>query len=622
MTDKSKQPLFSEFPPVSTQEWMDKITADLKGADFEKKLVWKTSEGFSVRPFYREEDLGALKHLNSLPGEFPFVRGNSTDNNWLVRQDIVVTDISSANAKAKDILKKGVESIGFVLDETVEASADNIKALLAGVDITSTEINFSTNKCMTSLAASILEAVKQMGVDPKKVKGSIDFDPAGKLILKDKTCKTIDEIMDRAAEIVKNGKALPSFQWINVNGKIFGNSGSTIVQELAFALSAANEYLAKLTERGLTVDEVAGSIRFTLSIGPVYFMEIAKLRAGRMLWSNIVSAYKPASTAAARMNVHCETSEFNMTVFDPYVNLLRTQTEAMSATLGGCHSLLVQPFDKPFRKAGEFSERIARNQQLLLKEESYFGKVADPGAGSYYIENLTESIANEAWKLFVEVESKGGYFSAVKEGFIQKLVKESGAQKLKAVASRKEVLLGTNQYPNVTETMKDAIEETAKACCGTSCSEGAEIETIVPFRAAAEFEALRLATEKAAKRPKTFMLTYGNLAMRLARSQFSGNFFGCAGYEIVDNLGFNTVEEGVEAAVKAGADIVVLCSSDEEYAEAAPAAFKALNGRAIFVVAGAPACMDDLKAQGIENFINIRSNVLEELQKFNKALGI
>jgi len=219
--------------------------------------------------------------------------------------------------------------------------------------------------------------------------------------------------------------------------------------------------------------------------------------------------------------------------------------------------------------------------------------------------------------LFLQIEEKGGYLEALKGGLVQSQIKESASQRRKALASRREILLGTNQYPNAQETMKAAVEPSKIA---KKTQKTGLVEPIELFRSAEEFETLRLSVENAAKRPKVFMLTYGNLAMRLARSQFSGNFFGCAGYEIIDNLGFATIEEGVEAALKAKANLVVLCSSDEEYAEAAPAAFDKLAGKAIFVVAGAPACTDELKAKGIENFINVKSNVLETLQGFNKLL--
>ena len=256
---------------------------------------------------------------------------------------------------------------------------------------------------------------------------------------------------------------------------------------------------------------------------------------------------------------------------------------------------------------------------MLLKEESHFDKVADPAAGSYYIETLTNNVAEQAWKLFLEIEDNGGFFAAIKAGSVQKAVKETATKRLKAVSSRREVLLGTNQFPNFNEAAAAKVEFKNEAGCGCDHT---GVEKLVAVRAAEEFEALRFATEAAAKRPKAFMLTIGSLAMRLARAQFSCNFFACAGYEVVDNLGFKTVEEGVAAAQAAGADIIVLCSSDDEYAELAPAAFKAIDGKQIFVVAGAPACTDDLKAIGIEHFINVKTNVLETLKQFNQLLSI
>ncbi|MFO8000071.1 MAG: methylmalonyl-CoA mutase family protein [Marinilabilia sp.] len=612
MADKSNQPLFSEFPPVSTKAWMDKVTADLKGADFDKKLVWKTNEGFSVRPFYREEDLDGLEYLDALPGEFPYVRGTKIRNKWLVRQDIAVTDVAEANQKAREVITKGADSIGFLLEDEKLVTKENLRTLLKDINTDEVEINFTVSH-------GNQELVKLIAGELKVLKGSVGFDPLGSLTISGSSCVPVEELLDTASAMVENGKAVEGLQTIAVNAKHFNNAGATIVQELGFGLAMGNEYLAEITNRGQKIDDVARQIRFNFGIGGNYFMEIAKLRAGRMLWAKIVDAYNPSDKDVTKMHTHCETSEWNKTIYDPYVNMLRTQTEAMSATIGGTDSLTVAPFDKVFRQPGPFSERVARNQQLLLKEESYFEKINDPSAGSYYIENLTHSIANEAWKLFRQVEEEGGYTRALKNSFVQALVKEASDKRKKDLARRKDILVGTNQYPNNLESVSNQISEN-KAF--TDAESGNTVEPIQLFRGAEEFETLRLATEKAGKRPKVFMLTYGNLAMRLARSQFSGNFFGCAGYEIIDNLGFNTIQEGVDAAKKAEADVVVLCSSDEEYAEAAPAAKNALDDKTIFVVAGEPACMDDLKANGIEHFISMRSNLLETLQKFNKMLKI
>jgi methylmalonyl-CoA mutase len=296
----------------------------------------------------------------------------------------------------------------------------------------------------------------------------------------------------------------------------------------------------------------------------------------------------------------------------------------MSASLGGADSITVLPFNAAYEESNEFSDRIARNQQLLLKEESHFSKIADPAAGSYYLEELTASIADQAWKLFLEVQEKGGYLAALREGFIQAEIKKMAGKRDMNIATRRENLLGVNQFPNFTEKL-DAELDAAVFAATDLTAEGAEIETLKPYRGAQAFEALRYKTDvyaKTNKRPLAFMLTIGNLGMRKARAQFACNFFAVAGFDVLDNNGFKTVEEGVEAARKAGAAIVVICSSDDEYAELAPAAFDAIGGKAIFVVAGAPACTEELKAKGIANYINVKSNLLAELKTYQSTLGI
>ena len=614
-----KEKLFSEFAPVSTEEWMAKITADLKGVPFEKKLVWKTGEGFNVNPFYRAEDIEGLKTTEALPGEFPYVRGTKKDNDWKVRQNIEVCCFKGANEKALDLLTKGVTSLGFIIKGD-EVNEENIATLLEGICPASVELNFNTCNCKAEKLIGILaDYFKGKGVDAEKCYGSVNYDAFKKPLVKG---KENSEWVEGAAAVLKAGQALPNYRVLAVNAFLFNNAGAYISQELGYALAWGNELMAKLTEAGFTADEVAKKIKFNFGISSNYFMEIAKFRAARWLWAEIVAAYKPACECACKMVAHAQTSEWNMTVYDAHVNLLRSQTEAMSAALAGVDSITVRPFDKIYQTPDDFSERIARNQQLLLKEECHLDKVVDPSAGSYYVEVLTNSLADVAWKLFLEVEEKGGFSVAVNAGEIQNAVNASNVARKKAVATRREILLGSNQYPNFTEVAADKIQEKGSCCCGGGHCGEATIPALDFSRGASEFEALRMTTEKSGKTPKVFMLTIGNLAMRLARSQFSANFFGCAGYKIIDNLGFDTVEAGVEAAVKAGAEIVVLCSSDDEYAEFAPAAYKALAGRAEFVVAGAPACADDLKAQGIDQFVNVKSNVLETLKAFNAKLGI
>jgi methylmalonyl-CoA mutase len=379
--------------------------------------------------------------------------------------------------------------------------------------------------------------------------------------------------------------------------------------------------MASLTSRGISPETAARAIKFTFGIGPDFFPEIAKLRAARMLWAVIVKAYGPKSEEASLMHIHSVTGRWNKTLYDPHVNMLRTQTEAMSAVLGGAASITVEPFDTVFRTADEFSERIARNQQLLLMEESHLDKIADPGAGSYYIEELTSMIAREAWKLFLEVENEGGFLQALKNGTIQKKISTAADSRRGDIARRKEILLGTNQYPGFREHTAPAHDPEILFPEFVSGIDE-EITPIRPSRGAEEFERLRLATERAQRRPLAFMLTIGNPAMRSARAQFSSNFFAVAGYEVRNNNGFETATEGVNAALDAKADIIVICSSDDDYAIVALDIFRMTAGRAVVVVAGNPPCMDALKAAGLEHFISVRSNVLETLQMFNRILGI
>lgn len=629
---EKKLNLLAEFPPVTTEKWMEKITADLKGADFSKKLVWKTNEGFDVMPFYRAEDIETLKNTEAVPGKFPFVRGTKANNDWYVRQDIVVENVDEANKKALDVLNKGITSLGFKISYQ-DLSSSYIQSLLKGIAADCVELNFSICTDHAAELGRLLVAYFQSkGYDLVKLHGSINFDAMNAMLLRGKEYDKAS-IVSMAKAIIDAIAPLPFYRVVGVNATTLSNAGAYIAQELGYALAWGNQYLSLLVEAGVDTSLAAKKIKFNFGVGGNYFMEIAKFRAAKLLWALIVDAYQPICRrpdcdntvngickCAARIRIHAQTSEFNKTVYDANVNMLRTQTEAMSASLGGVDSLTVLPYDSVYKKSDDFSERIARNQQLLLKEESNFDKVADPASGSYYIETLTNEIAQQAWKLFLEVEENGGFYAAIVAGNVQKAIKKTASTRLKNVSSRREVLLGTNQFPNFNEQAITKVqkENNASSCCTHNTS----IEQLCAVRAADEFESLRFATEKATKRPKAFMLTIGNLAMRLARAQFSCNFFACAGYDVVDNLGFKTIEEGIAAAKKANADIVVLCSSDDEYAELAPQAFDLAKGNAILVIAGAPACTDELKAYGIEHFINVKSNVLDTLRTFNGLLTI
>ena len=616
MANTKSEKLFTEFPPVPTEKWEEVITADLKGADYERKLVWKTGEGFNVRPYYRAENLEGIKFLGSQAGEFPYVRGTHAHNRWRVHQTVSVVCPKEANAEALKILNAGVDSLGFCI-ASADFSAADLDMLLKDICIPAVEITFCGEK-MANVAELVLAKVEKEGIAKEDVRIAFCIDPLVKgLSSKGDFCSPNGEkCIARIVELIHKTKEYKHVRIVTVAGQTFGNSGSTIVEELAFTLSAGHDYLVRLTDAGLDVDAAARKLRFSFSVSSNYFMEIAKFRAARMLWANIVKGYGPAKNCACKMQIHAETSRWNQTVYDPYVNMLRGTTEAMSATIAGVHSLEVMPFDASFENPTEFSKRIARNVELLLKNESHFDQVVDPAGGSYYVENLTQSIAAEAWKLFLEIEEKGGYTEAYKAGLIVERIKASAAAKDKNIATRRQTLLGANQYPNFTEVAGKEI--TAESVTRKQ----AEGNVLVPYRGAMAFEEMRLHVDRSGKEPKAFMLTCGNLGMARARSQFSCNFFACAGIKVIDNTYFKSIEEGVKAALESKAQIVVVCASDDDYAETAPKIKELLGGKAILVVAGAPACAPELEAQGITNFINVKSNVLETLKFYLKEMGI
>ena len=616
MANTKSEKLFTEFPPVPTEKWEEVITADLKGADYERKLVWKTGEGFNVRPYYRAENLEGIKFLGSQAGEFPYVRGTHAHNRWRVHQTVSVVCPKEANAEALKILNAGVDSLGFCI-ASADFSAADLDMLLKDICIPAVEITFCGEK-MANVAELVLAKVEKEGIAKEDVRIAFCIDPLVKgLSSKGDFCSPNGEkCIARIVELIHKTKEYKHVRIVTVAGQTFGNSGSTIVEELAFTLSAGHDYLVRLTDAGLDVDAAARKLRFSFSVSSNYFMEIAKFRAARMLWANIVKGYGPAKNCACKMQIHAETSRWNQTVYDPYVNMLRGTTEAMSATIAGVHSLEVTPFDASFETPTEFSKRIARNVELLLKNESHFDQVVDPAGGSYYVENLTQSIAAEAWKLFLEIEEKGGYTEAYKAGLIVERIKASAAAKDKNIATRRQTLLGANQYPNFTEVAGKEI--TAESVTRKQ----AEGNVLVPYRGAMAFEEMRLQVDRSGKEPKAFMLTCGNLGMARARSQFSCNFFACAGIKVIDNTYFKSIEEGAKAALESKAQIVVVCASDDDYAEAAPKVKELLGGKAILVVAGAPACAPELEAQGITNFINVKSNVLETLKFYLKEMGI
>lgn len=616
---KQKERLFPEFPEVPTQEWMDAIVKDLKGADFNKKLVWKTPENFDVNPFYRAEDIENFRHLAAEPGEFPYVRGHKTErNDWEIRQDFRIEDIEKCNALAVLAATKGADSVGLCVRHVT--TLEQMERLLKNLDVTRTGIHFICSTDYEITLSLFCDYLEKHGIDGKKTYGSIDFDPLNyALQFGDYYGSFANNLKESAVTFKKFSALLPKFRLLAINAATLHNAGAYNIQELGFALNWACEYFSRLIDLGLNIDFLAARTTLILGTGSNYFMEIAKFRAARILWANMVEAFKPKEEKSKVPFIHATDSLWNKSIYDPYVNMLRSTTQTMSAAIGGADSIHVSDFSEAFRPSDEFSSRIARNQQIILKEESFFDRIIDPAAGSYYIETLTVNLAEQAWSIFVKLEEKGGFTAGLENSIIQDEIEKCAAKRNEDLAKRKLILTGVNQFPNLNETEADKIE-----IVPSKKTPNGRFKAVRPYRGAEPFESLRLECEKftkeKGKRPQVFLLTYGNLAMRKARAGFATNFFGCAGYEIIDNPGFENGTQGAEAALKSGAEITVLCSSDEEYAELAEQACPLLKGKTHIVYAGFTAEEEPFRALGVEEFIHVRSNVLDTLKRFQEVL--
>ncbi len=589
--------------------------------------MWKSLEGIVVKPFYSKEDIKDNLFSDNKANTIPFYRTNKKDNNWIIFEEIFVSDIDKANKQSVDALKKGAEGIEFIIQDKIHYDLTNIfpnkealLKLLQDIPIVTTPIKF-VSCCSSGIILSLIEEiVKEKNIDKNKVNISVNYDPIGHLTLNGNFFTPEEQVFNQTASMLKfandaiNGKG----KYLAVNGHIFHDSGATVLQELAFSLAIASEYFSHLTDLGLKLDNIAQRISLNMGIASNYFMEIAKFRALRYLWSKLLEAYN-SSIRDIPIHVHAVTTTWNKTAYDPYVNLLRLTTEAMSAVLGGVDSLTVRPFDVIYNSPDSFSQRLSRNIQILLKEEVRLDKVIDIAEGAYYIESLTYSLINEAWKLFLNIQDLGGYIQAFKDGKIQEMIKDTQQKRDMNIAMRQEILLGTNQYPNIYEQIQSKINSCFLKPLQPS---GKPIyEPIKIYRGADKFEKLRLETEQLPKRPKVFLLSYGNLAMRKARANFSINFFGCAGYEIIDNPGFKTVDEGIKESLNSDAEIVVICSSDEEYPEIVPQIISELSNKKIVVLAGNPKeHVEAFKELGLKHFIHIKSNVIDTLQGINVLL--
>lgn len=585
MKNMETERLLEDFPPVSTAEWQAAVARDLKGADPEKRLVWRTEEGMAVKPFYRAEDLAALACVNTTPGDFPYRRGARTNGDWGIREAVGAANADEANGMARAATAAGAEQIAFS-GFTVQ-SAGELDSLLNGLDAIPVHFERANEPLIQMLIARLTGM-------PRAAKISTGYDALANV--------------EFAAEAI--GAAPIELVPFTIHGAAFREAGATAVEETGFALAAGIDFLAALAERGVDVSHAAAALEFSFAIGSNYFFEIAKFRAFRMLWAQAVESFG-GTCEAARARIAARTLHWNQTIYDPHVNILRATTEAMAAVLGGADTVMVTPFDTCYKAPDEASRRLARNTQLLLKHEAWLGRVADAGGGSYALETITDFVARDGWQLMQDIEARGGFRAAQAEGMIAQALEESLAEREQAVAMRRRVLVGTNQYANPAERALDRVDTRA-----------GEQRMQADLRGARAYEELRLRTERHAavggKTPRVLLAEIGDVKMRAVRSNFARNFFACAGFEMQTRR-FKKAGEIAAADV----DLIVLCSADAEYAVQAStllAQLGVLGRETPVIVAGNPENAEELKAAGIADFVHARTLPLEFLAKWQEKL--
>ncbi len=613
------QSLFSEFPPATPADWRKAAEEFLDGTPFDKKLVTRTPEGIDLQPIYTKEDTAAL--AESWPGLAPFVRGSSPVGarlGWLICQEPGDAEPAAFNASLLHDLKRGQNAVSLPL-----AMSAHVATVLADVDLAAVPLFVRAGADALPVAHSLLALLKSRGRPATDLHDGVLADPLGELVLSGALPASLEKACDDMAALTRLAKTEGlALRTLGVDAGIWAEAGANAVQELAFGLATGVEYLRQLDQRGLAADETGPRFLFTYALGSNLFMEIAKLRAARLVWARAVGA-AGGEADAQRLVCHGRTTKWNKTVLDPHVNLLRTTTEAFAGIIGGCAGLQVGAFDECIRTPDDFSRRLARNIQIILAEECQLDRVIDPAGGSWYIETLTRQLADKAWTLFQDIETRGGMAAALTAGYPQSLVEKTAAERLSATATRRDGIIGTNLHPNLREKLSGAV--TPSAPVATAVTGG--IKRIVPRRRAEAFEALRRRTEE--KRPKVFLAGFGPRKQHAARADFSSGFFAAGGFEAVsEKKGFETPEAAAQAALASGAPVVVLCSTDDTYPALVPVCAQALKAAAkppIVVIAGMPATPElqqQFKTAGVDEFIHIRANCEKILAGFLTQIGL
>ncbi len=668
--------LFSEFSASSYDEWKVEAERLLKGAPFDKKMFATTDEGIILKPLYRKEDIKDIPYVSSFPGQVPFVRGgkaiNGKGHEWAIAQEIILPDASSYNKALQSELNSGLTAINLQLDyacrKGLDPDSSNVGDVgFRGISIASKEelakalesVNLEEYPIYIQAGASglpylgfLVSLAREKNIALEKLSGAVAMDPIGEMAVGGKLPALIDILTGEMAVMTKWAiENTPNLGTVWVHGEQYHNGGANSIQELAFAISTAVYYLRRLESHGVDIESAVPHFRFSFSAGSNIFMEIAKLRAARILWNQVLGSCE-IPEKNRRMWIHVRTSHYNKTVYDPYVNMLRTTTEAFSGIVGGADSMHVTPFDDCIREADDFSRRIARNTQIILSEEAQLTQVIDPAGGSWYVESLTSQIVEKVWALIGSIETDGGMYQVLTDGKAQMQVAESSRQKAEKLFSRKKTAVGTNQYPHpneevlkrgnidyekihaarslevqnyrtsashndsktvlsklsdlmnaksdrITEAVIDTgvhgatVGEIIKSLRGDKAVQ-VELPPVPNQRQAVSFEMFRRTVENyrnESGKGKVFIASLGPVSKYMSRLDFAASFFEVGGFEVIRTTGFNTPKEAVKAAEESESKIIVICGLDDTYQEHAVSTAEMLKSKikgCAVILAGKP----------------------------------
>ncbi|MBQ7516026.1 MAG: acyl-CoA mutase large subunit family protein [Schwartzia sp.] len=706
-TDFPEVPL-DEFAPPTDEEWKAACEALLKGAPFDKVMFTKTYENITFEPMYTRKHTADILPKNSFPGMGDYLRGAKISGYvgkpWGVAQSCDETLPKENNELLKFEINKGSTVYNIRLDKASlqnqdarqaekvgddgcsVTTLDDVHQLLDGLKLDEYPLYIYTGASSLPVLSMVIAAMKSSGATPAKLTGFIGADPIGQMVVDGKSLAPLSQLYDEMAACARWAlKNAPGLRTIMVRDDVFSRGGASDVQDTAYILGIAVEYIRQLMARGLTIKEAASQIFFGVSMGANFFMQIAKLRAARPIWANIIKAFGGDEEDRA-MHVHGRPALFFKTVFDPYVNMLRNTTEIFSGVVGGIDSYESSTFDEPIRKGDVFSRRIARNIQIMLQDEFGLIQPIDPAGGSWAVESLTKQIKEKIWAEFQVVEGKGGIVKALEAGYPQEEIAKTLEARFKALELRKDRIVGTNMYPNMTEELLDRREEDVPALkkqrtadieaylgdldeafkkdalakvkgaaaeaaveaaieaakAGATIAElrealnkgGAadEVKAIAPHRWSERYEELRMATEAYKKahngdNVKVFLANMGPIPQHKARADFSTSFLQVGEFQVELNNGFKTTDEAASAAKESGADVAVICSTDKTYPEIvpdlAPKLKAALPNATIYLAGAAPKDLEPVyREAGVDDFISVKANCYQILRFLQKKKGM